>query len=146
MTEVVLDSNILFAALISGKDLYLALFRALKVYVPDFVFLEIEKYQERIIQKTRVKTEFTSFARQLFSEITAIPKLAISSQSFEQALALCADVDPKDTPFVALSIELNLPLWTSDKPLMEGLANKGFKHVLTTEEIFELTTPDVSSP
>jgi predicted nucleic acid-binding protein len=140
MLEVVLDSNILFSALISGKDLYLDLFRSLKVYVPDFVFLEIEKYQERIIQKTRLKNEFTSFARQLFSEITVIPKLAISPQSFEQALTLCEEVDPKDTPFVALSIELNLPLWTNDKPLIEGLAKKGFKNILTTEEIFELTS------
>lgn len=137
MIEVVLDSNILFAALISGKTLYLDLFRALKIYVPDFVFLEIEKYQARILKKTRLKAEFTSFARQLFSELTVIPKLAISSQSFEQALALCEEVDPKDTPFVALSIELQLPLWTNDKPLMDGLAEKGFKQFLTTEEIFE---------
>lgn len=140
MIEVVLDSNILFAALISGKELYLDIFRSLKVYVPDFVFLEIEKYQERIIKKTRLKNEFTFFVREIFSEITVMPKLAISQQSFDQALALCEDVDPKDTPFVALSIELNLPLWTNDKPLIEGLANKGFKNILTTEEIFELTT------
>lgn len=43
MIEVVLDSNILFSALISGKELYLDIFRSLKIYVPDFVFLEIEK-------------------------------------------------------------------------------------------------------
>lgn len=47
--KVVLDSNVLFSALISGKELYIDVFKALQVYVPDFIFGEISKYQEKII-------------------------------------------------------------------------------------------------
>ncbi len=136
--EVVLDSNVLFSALISGKELYLDIFKSLKIYVPDFIFGEISKYQERIISKTCLQSEFIFFTRQLFSEITVIPKLAISQQSFEKALSICRDVDPKDTAFVALSIELNVPLWPNDKKLIDGLAGKQYDNVITTEEIFEL--------
>ncbi|NKQ37619.1 MAG: PIN domain-containing protein [Chloroflexi bacterium] len=137
--EVILDSNVLFSALISGKELYLDIFKSLKIYVPDFIFGEISKYQERIISKTRLQSEFIFFTRQLFSEITVIPRLAISQQSFEKALSICHDIDPKDTAFVALSIELNVPLWTNDKKLIDGLMGKQFENVITTEEIFELT-------
>lgn len=46
--KIVLDSNILFAALISGKEVYLDIFKALQIYVPDFVFIEICKYEIRL--------------------------------------------------------------------------------------------------
>lgn len=43
---------------------------------------------------------------------------------------LCKDVDIKDTPFVALAIELGPSLWTGDKKLKEGLKQKGFDNFL----------------
>ncbi len=122
--NVVLDSNILFSALISGKEAYLEILRAVNAYAPDFIFQEIAKYEERIISKTKSKTAFKLFVRDLFSEITVIPKLAIAAASFEQAFLLCHDVDPKDTPYLALSIDLDFPLWTNDKKLMTDYSRK----------------------
>jgi predicted nucleic acid-binding protein len=137
--KIVLDSNILFSAIISGKNLYIDIFRALEIYVPDFIFAELSKYQERIIKKTKVKEEFASFVKDLFSEIVVIPKLAITQESYEKALLLCSDIDPKDTAYLALSIELDIPLWSNDKKLIDGLINKGYKKIITTEKIFEMT-------
>ena len=119
--KIVLDSNILFSALISAKELYIDIFRALEVYTPDFTFLEISKYQERIIKKTKTEDEFTFFVRELFSEINVIPQLGISKASYKKAIKLCNDIDPKDAAYLALSIELDIPLWTNDKKLIEGL-------------------------
>ncbi len=138
--KIVLDSNILFSALISGKELYIDIFRAMDFYAPDFIFAELSKYQEKIIKKTKIKDEFISFAKELFSTITIIPGLAISKESYKKAQALCEDIDPKDAAYVALSIELNLPLWTNDKPLLEGLIDKGHEKLITTKEIFEMTS------
>ena len=98
--NVVLDSNILFSALISGKEAYLEILRAVNAYAPDFIFQEIAKYEERIISKTKSKTAFKLFVRDVFSEITVIPKLGITATSFGQAFLLCQDVDPKDTPYL----------------------------------------------
>jgi predicted nucleic acid-binding protein len=137
--KIIIDSNILFSALISGKDLYIDIFKMLQVYVPDFVFIEISKYEERIIKKTKILNEFTFFIRELFSEITVIPKLGISKTNFKKALLLCENIDPKDTPYLALSLELDIPLWTNDKKLIKGLIDKGYKNIITTEEIFKLT-------
>jgi predicted nucleic acid-binding protein len=138
--EIVADSNILFSALISGKSVYLDIFRIAKVYVPDFIFLEIEKYEKRIIKKTKLKNTFRNFVRDLFTEVTVIPKLAISSESFARAYDLCRDIDEKDTPFLALSIELDISLWTNDKILLDGLRDKGYSNIIGNDEIFKLLT------
>jgi predicted nucleic acid-binding protein len=53
-------------------------------------------------------------------------ELAISTSSVQKAYALCADIDEKDTPFVALTIELNGLLWSGDRELSDGLRTKGF--------------------
>ena len=46
MTEdLVIDSNVLFGAFISGKDVYRLLFTGSRIYLPDFAFVEIEKYR-----------------------------------------------------------------------------------------------------
>ena len=137
--KIILDSNIIFSALISGKGIYIDIFKILQIYVPDFVFIEISKYEERIIKKTKREKEFISFTKELFSEITVIPMLAISKQSYERAVFLCSDIDLKDTPYIALGIELNMPLWTNDKKLIDGLRNKDYTKIITTEEIFDLT-------
>ena len=136
--RLVADSNILFSALISGKPVYLDIFRSTQIFVPDFMFLEIEKYEERIIRKTRLGQSFRQFTRELFGEVTVIPKLAIAPESFAMAYALCHDIDEKDTPFLALSIDLEIPLWTNDKPLFDGLRSKGYGRLIGNDEIFAL--------
>ena len=138
--EVVADSNIIFSALISGKSAYLDIFRAAKVYVPDFIFLEIEKYEARIVKKTKIKDTFRAFVRDLFTQVIVIPKLAISPESFARAYDLCCDIEEKDTPFLALSIELDMPLCTNDKLLLDGLRGKGYSNLIGSDKIFELLT------
>ena len=39
---------------------------------------------------------------------------------------LCKDIDVHDIPFLSLALELNLPLWTGDKKLKNGLLGKGY--------------------
>jgi len=137
--KTVPDSSVLFSALISGKEFYIDIFRASEIYVPDFIFIELSKYQEEIIKRTKLKEQFKSFIKELFSGITAIPGLAITQESYERALQLCSDTDPKDTAYAALSIEPDIPLWSNDKKLTEGLMNKGCKKIITTEKIIEMT-------
>lgn len=84
--KIVIDSNIIFSALISGE------------------------------------------------EITVIPKFAVSPDNWHKAYEICKDIDEKDTPFVALSLELEIPLCTNDKKLYEKLKKKGFDNFVTVKE------------
>lgn len=41
------------------------------------------------------------------------------SCSMEEAFALMKDIDPKDTPFLALALQLGSPIWTNDNHFKE---------------------------
>jgi predicted nucleic acid-binding protein len=43
-----------------------------------------------------------------------------------QAYRLCKHIDEDDTPFIALTLELNGVFWTGDKHLKEYLKEHGF--------------------
>ncbi|MBN1348526.1 PIN domain-containing protein [candidate division KSB1 bacterium] len=136
--KVVLDSNIIFAALISGNEKYIEIFRLIEIFVPDYIFSEISKYGERIIKKAKIQEDFSKFIHYLFSEITVIPKLTISQENFRKAMELTQDIDEKDAPYVALSLELDIPLWTNDIKLAKGLSQKGYTSIVTNQSIFNL--------
>lgn len=44
--KYVFDANGLFGAFISAKSVYRLLFSEHTIYLPDFAFLEIEKYKQ----------------------------------------------------------------------------------------------------
>ena len=136
--KLVIDSNIIFSALISVKVTYLEIFEAADIYVPDFLFIELARYEQRIQQQADLADSFKTFTRDLFSNITVIPNIAISSGSFMRAHSLCRDVDLEDIPFVALSIDLEIPLWTNDKKLKEALRAKEYTNIASSSDIFEL--------
>ncbi len=52
--KYVIDANVLFSAFISGKEVYTLLFSEHTISVPDFTFLELEKYKQRILNKTKL--------------------------------------------------------------------------------------------
>lgn len=138
--RIVVDSNIIFSALISGKEVYLDIFKKNDVYIPDIVFSELNKYELRLVQKTKLKqTQFKNFIQMVFEEVIVIPKFAISIESWQNAYEICKDTDEKDTPFIALSLELKIPLWTNDKKLISGIRAKGFYNIVTNEELLEKT-------
>lgn len=135
--KLVLDANIIFSCLMSGKKLYIELLTQNQCFSPDFIFDEIKKYEDRILKKVGCDVNFKEYTREIFSHLAVIPKLAIGSQSWERAFELCKDIDENDTPYVALAIELDFPLLTRDKQLFKGLKKKRFDNVLLFEKILE---------
>lgn len=130
-----IDSNILFGAIISSRDIYFKIIKNFDLYTPDFALKEIEKYEELILKKTKLaKKELNAFLIRLFKGITILPSIVIDKDSKQKALALCKDVDEKDTPFIALAIELDIPVITSDKKLYRELKKKDFSNIILFED------------
>lgn len=136
--KYVIDTNILFSAFISGKDIYPLLFSERDIYLPDFAFLELEKYEKRILKKTKLDNkELKNFVITLLTNVTVIPSFLISKQSFIQAYTLCKDIDEKDTVYIALTIEFDFKLITNDKKLYDGLRALNFNQIILLKDIIE---------
>lgn len=123
--DAIVDSNIIFSAIISGQEKYIDIFKNHNLYIPDIVLLELSKYEERIIKKTKLEENiFKNFIRKLFEDITVIPRFAITKENYQKAFELCKEFDEKDTPFIALALEYNYPLWTNDKDIITFFENR----------------------
>ncbi len=136
--KIVVDANIIFSALIKGNPVYIKILSNVDAYAPDFIFIELEKYEKRILDKTSSRQRIKEITYKIFKKISVIPKIGLTKANIKKAYSLCKNIDEKDTPYVALSLELDAYLWTNDKKLINSLREKGFSKVITTEELIKI--------
>ena len=97
--------------------------------------VEIFKHKERILKKSKAsEDEVYEILYKTLHKITFINEETISLGNFIEAHKLCGDIDEKDTPFVALTLELEGELWTKDDVLKRGLIKKGFSSFFVENE------------
>jgi predicted nucleic acid-binding protein len=96
-------------------------------YICETVLVELFRRKEKLVAASRIDGERVVEAYgQLLSVVRLYKEGLISSPDWARAYELCSDVDPTDTPHVALTLALEGLLWTGDKRLREGLLAKGF--------------------
>lgn len=131
MSDYVLDANVIMSMLISGKANYRELTTVFRFVTIDFVFDEIRKYKDVIaIRSAKSPPELQHFTEFIFAQLTVLPDFILQEDTLLKATKLCTGIDLKDVSYVALSLQLNLPLLTRDKPLTDGLRQKGFRDVM----------------
>ena len=128
-TPIIVDTNILFSALLRERSRFAELVSRSEqsFYICEFVFVELFKHKDKLIRVTSLAEE--DLLSQLYSILRRVhlfKENLIRYENRKQAFQLCQDIDEKDTPHVALTLELNGLLWTGDKRLREGLSAKGF--------------------
>ena len=129
MNSVVVDTNLIFSALIpkASKIRELLFENNMTFYAPNFLITEIYKHKDKLIKNSKLdESEFYLYLNGIIERIVFVPIDFIGFNSRKQAYELCKDVDIKDTPFIALALDLNISIWTGDKKLKEGLLLKGF--------------------
>lgn len=130
MKKVIVDTNILFSTLLGkSKKLRDAILteKECTFYSCKFVFVELFKYKDKIQKKSSLEEdEILELLHNLLSKVKIFNEESVTDESLQKAYNFCKDVDAKDTPFVAITIELSGLLWTRDKKLKEGLKSKGF--------------------
>jgi predicted nucleic acid-binding protein len=135
MREFVVDANVLISIMISGKSSYKPILTHFDLYSPDFVCNEIEKYKSTIYEKTKLSIdELQRFVFFVFSQVSVIPRIAISDEAIDKAFVLTEDIDMKDISYAALAIELDCVLLTRDKTLISGVKKKGFRKIISFED------------
>ena len=135
MTDFAIDANILMSILISGRASYRPLLTYYNFILPDFVLVEVEKYKHILRTKTKMQDdEFLQWTYFVFSQITILPQYALNEESLEKSKKLLDKIDLKDTTYVALAMQLDLPLLTRDNSLYEGLRKQGFRKVMLFED------------
>lgn len=126
---VVVDTNLIFSALIPKasqiRDILLE--KNLSFYAPNFLIAEIYKHKTRIISFSKLsESDFYLYFNGIIERINFVPIDFIGTDSRQKAYDLCKNIDLSDIPFVALAIDLDIPFWTGDKKLKEGLKNQLF--------------------
>ena len=128
--RVVVDTNILFSALVSRHSRLreiLLMESGVSFCCPRFVFSELFKHKERLLDATNLsEDELLDALNSLFAHIQFVAESAIPIGDSIEARRLCAGIDEKDTPFIAMAIHLNARLWTADDELKNGLRAKSF--------------------
>jgi predicted nucleic acid-binding protein len=127
--SVVIDTNLIFSALIpKASKIREVLFEGdMKFYSPNFLITEIYTHKNKLQKHSKLNdSEFYLLFNGIIERITFVPIDYIGRNSRQRAYDLCKDVDIKDTPFIALAIDLGIPIWTGDKKLKDGLKLKGF--------------------
>jgi len=129
VTTIVVDTNIIFSALVN-KNSKIASFllepnRAL--VMPKFGFVELFKHKEKICTVSKhSQDEILEILYEFMRHIEFFDENSISVSALKAGWELVEDIDPKDLLFVALTLEVGGVLWTGDLKLRNGLKSKGF--------------------
>jgi predicted nucleic acid-binding protein len=138
--KLVVDANIIISCLVKvdGRlgELFLNISPRLDLYGPERLISELTQHRGKIAKLAGVSLDtIAQLEETLLFGITIVPNGSISAQHWEKAFDLVKDVDEDDDQFVALALHLGCPLWTGDKKLVAGLRRKGFKGLVTSDEL-----------
>ncbi len=130
--DLVIDANILFAALIKeGTTIELIFNENIHLFAPEFLLKEFAKYKEEILRKTkRTEEQLNEILEILNIIITIIPKEEFK-EFFKEAEQICPD--PKDIDYFALALKLRSAIWSNDKDIRDQSRIK----IYSTKELIE---------
>lgn len=133
--ELIVDANILFAALLAKKTTRELLFNPrLKLYAPEYLLAELYEHlqnDEEIQQKLQqTKEETDKILNELLNTIEVIPLKEYASLIPK---AIQTSPDEYDAPYFALALHLNITLWSNEKKLK----NQNTVKVITTQELIQ---------
>ena len=134
--KLVIDTNRLVAALIkSSFTREIILSDKFKLYSPDFILTEINNNLDFLIEKAKLNLkDFKEILIILLNHINLVPFEDFKNKYLE-ALEIMKNIDPDDTPFLALGLSLKVDgIWTEDKDFDKQKILK----VYSTKDLLEI--------
>jgi len=141
--KIIVDTNIIFSALLSSNNTIVKLLiddsENLQFFSCNFLNVELKKHHEKLAKYSKLSSSALVEAEELLlHKIIFINERLLPSNLFLQTEELLASIDTKDTPFVALTFYLKATLWTGDMKLYNGLKAKNFDNVITSKELAQI--------
>ncbi|HKP76640.1 MAG TPA: PIN domain-containing protein [Longimicrobiaceae bacterium] len=129
-SPVVVDTNIIFSALLSAESRFRAiLFASSRQFlICETTVIELFRLKEKLRALRPQTTEDTllSMLHAILRRVDLVREDSIAPEVWAAARSLCDDVDPDDTPHVAVAMASGALLWTGDSTLKRGLLAKGY--------------------
>ena len=136
--EYVVDANVIFSSLISGKAIYKKLFEHYKFCSVDTLFLELDRHKEVVLTKTKLdEVQKVAYSLELFKNIAFFPAIFLPKEAIAQSKILCKTVDIDDFLYIALAITIDKPLATRDIKLYNGLRKQKFKNIVLLQDLLD---------
>ena len=141
--KVIVDANILFSGMLNtnGKigDLILNSDNILNFIAAEYMLAEVENYFPKIEKITGKKTyEVEQIFHFLIKNMETISMDNLTPNDiWVESFKILEDIDPKDTPYLALSTYLDTKIWSGDKKFENGLKKKELNRIITTNELYE---------
>lgn len=134
--KIVVDANILFSALIKDsttRDLILKYDE--QFLIPNYVFIEIEKYKDEILRKSKMNSKEFNDLFNLIIEKFSVIHTNIFKIFVKEAQHLVGEHSPEDIVYIACALAFSdCILWSNDKKLKWQDKIKVFK----TEEMIKI--------
>ncbi|HXC34542.1 MAG TPA: PIN domain-containing protein [Candidatus Acidoferrales bacterium] len=128
--RVIVDANIAFKCLIKGRgDLRERIGPGghPQLFTPQFLFVELFKHKERLIRASGLpEDDLLAGIHTLLNQLTFIHEADIPIGVWVEAFRLCKEIDPKDTPYIALTLHMEGNFWTEDQVLKVALRKQNF--------------------
>jgi predicted nucleic acid-binding protein len=141
--RIIVDANIVFSGILKSDgrigDLLINSRGVFKFIAPDFLRIEIQRHHDKLMEISKLTLDQVLEAEfQICKSINFISDEQISSVNWDLAKNLVFDVDKKDVSYIAFSKQFKAKVWSGDKKLIKGLANKGFTNFISTNELWDL--------
>ena len=142
MTKIIIDTNIVFSAILNVNSrigqILINGYKHYDFFAPEYIRYEIIEHQDKIKELANLSdNEFLATYELIIREITILNHTLLPIEFYKTALDICKSIDIDDSAFVAFTEYTRGKLWTGDKNLLKGLSEKGFKRLITTDELYQ---------
>ena len=140
--RIIVDANIVFSGILKSDskigDLLINSEGIFKFISPDYLRIEIYKHLDKLVKISKLSMEQVLEAEfQVCKSISFISDAQINQVNWDLAENLVFDVDKKDVSYIAFSKQFRAKVWSGDKVLIKGLAEKGFTNFISTNELWD---------
>ncbi|MDR2814185.1 MAG: hypothetical protein LBB79_05975 [Prevotellaceae bacterium] len=141
--KIIVDTNIVFSALLNADSrigrLLLDTRDEIELYSCKYLQKEIYRHIDKIRQYSGLNNDdLFELISLVESRIFFIDEELLPTPIMTEAREWVSGIDFDDFAFVAIAIHLDGWLWTGDKKLANGLRQKGYSHLVTTTDLWNI--------